>query len=131
MLAMSPSDVVTAWWQAIDRAAFGEAAAMMAADAVVDWPLSNERMASPAMWQAVNDHYPGRWRAKVISTTEDADRVVTVTEISDASITVVAISLFTVAQGLISHLVEYWPEPYAPPSWRAQWTIPIPATEAH
>jgi len=130
MCGLSPSEIVQSWWNAIDRAEFGAAVNLMAPNAVVDWPLSNERMANPTMWQAVNEHYPGRWHAAVTSTVAENDQVVTVTDISDGSITVVAISFFTIEDGLITRLVEYWPEPYAPPAGRAQWTVPISAVPA-
>lgn len=130
MSALSPPDVARAWWQAIDRADFSAAVRLMAPEAVVDWPLSNERMASPMMWQQVNEHYPGRWAATVQSVVAENDSVVTVTDITDGSITVVAISFFTIQMGRITNLVEYWPEPYAPPGGRSQWTVPISAARA-
>lgn len=130
MSELRPSEIARSWWSAIDRADFEAAVGLMAPDAVVEWPLSNERMVSPAMWQAVNEHYPGRWHTTVTSTVAEKDRVVTVTNISDGSITVVAISFFVIEDGLIARVVEYWPEPYAPPAGRAQWTVPISAVTA-
>lgn len=130
MSASSPRDVARTWWQAIDRTDFKAATDLMSPEAVVDWPLSNERMVSPGMWQQVNEHYPGRWAATVRSVVAEDDSVVTRTEVSDGSITVQAISFFTVEDGLITNLVEYWPEPYAPPEGRSQWTVPISAAQA-
>lgn len=130
MSASSPRDVAHAWWQAIDRTDFKAATDLMSPAGVVDWPLSNERMVSPEMWQQVNEHYPGRWAATVQSVVAENDSVVTRTEVSDGSITVLAISFFTVEDGLITNLVEYWPEPYAPPEGRSQWTVPISAVQA-
>ena len=125
MSALSPHEIARAWWQAIDRADFAAAVRLMAPEVVVDWPLSNERMASPLMWQQVNEHYPGRWAATVRSVVVENDSVVSVANISDGSITVVAISFFTIQEGRITNLLEYWPEPYAPPAGRSQWTVPI------
>lgn len=122
-------DLARAWWAAVDRADFDAAIRLMAPDAVVEWPLSNERMASPDMWRLVNEHYPGRWAASIRSVIAENDSVVTVTDISDGAISVEAISLFTVQDGKITHLVEYWPEPYAAPEGRSEWTVPIRATK--
>lgn len=130
MSAASPTDVARAWWQAIDRADFDAAIRLMSPEAVIDWPLSNERMASPEMWKQVNVHYPGRWAATVRSVIAENDAVVTTTGISDGSITVLAISFFTVHEGRITNLVEYWPEPYAPPAGRSQWTVPLSPDQA-
>ena len=125
MSTLSPTAIARAWWQAVDRADFDSAFRLMSPDAVIDWPLSNARMAEPRLWQQVNEHYPGRWAASVQSLVADGDSVVTLTDISDGSINVVAISFFTVHNGQITNLVEYWPEPYAPPEARSQWTVPI------
>ncbi|MDQ3654417.1 MAG: nuclear transport factor 2 family protein [Chloroflexota bacterium] len=111
MPASSPTHLAYAWWQAIDRADFAAAVRLMAPGAVVDWPLSNERMASPIMWQQVNEHYPGRWAATVRSVVAENDMVVTVTDISDGSITVVAISFFTIQKGRISSSTGPSPTP--------------------
>lgn len=127
MSTLSTSAIARAWWQAIDRADFSGAIELMAPDAVIDWPLSNERMANPRQWRHVNEHYPGRWAATVRSLVAENEVVVTVADVTDGSITVVAISFFTVRGGQITNLVEYWPEPYAPPQDRSQWTIPITA----
>lgn len=127
MTTLCPADVAQAWWQAIDRLDFEAAAQLMDPEAVVDWPLSNERMVSPEMWKQVNEHYPGRWYASIRSVVSEGDTTVTLTDISDGSITVVAISFFTVRDGRITNLVEYWPETYAAPGWRSQWVAPIPS----
>ncbi len=126
----SPRNLAHAWWQAIDRADFTAAVQLMTPDAVVEWPLSNERITSPEHWRLVNEHYPGRWSASVRSVVAEGETVVTVTEISDGPISVEAMSFFTVREGTITHLVEYWPEPYAAPEGRSQWTVPIRETRA-
>lgn len=125
MSTRSPPAIARAWWQAVDHAHFDAAVGQIAPDAVIDWPLSNERMANPRMWQQVNEHYPGRWAASMRSVVADGESVVTVSDISDVSIAVVAISFFTVQISQITNLVKYWPERYAQPEGRSQWTVPI------
>jgi ketosteroid isomerase-like protein len=123
----TPRELACAWWDAIDRIDFDAAAALLAPDTVVDWPLSNERMSSPSAWKSVNEHYPGRWHASIRSLVAEGETVVTNTEITDGSIVVTAISWFTIRDGRIVGLVEYWPEAYAAPGWRAAWVEPISA----
>ncbi len=96
MSTLSPPAIARAWWQAVDQADFDAAIGLMAPDAMIDWPVSNERMANPRMWQQVNKHYPGRWSASVQSLVSDGESVDSVTDIGDVSIAVVAISFFTV-----------------------------------
>ena len=121
----APRDHARAWWDAIDRGDFDAAIALMAPGTVIDWPLSNERMPNPDAWKLVNRNYPGRWNASITTLVAEGDTVVTNTEVTDGRITAIAISFFTVTGGLITRLVEYWPETYATPGWRAEWTVPI------
>ncbi len=116
---LDPSGVAREWWSAIDRQDFAHAASLLAPDAVVDWPLSNERLPSPDDWRIVNETYPGNWRAEVTDVVSSGETVITTTNVSDGGITVLAISRFTIHDGRITSLVEYWPETYAAPAWRA------------
>jgi predicted flavoprotein YhiN len=120
-----PESIVRRWWDAIDQADFNLALDLMHPTAVVDWPLSNERMSGPEAWKAVNEHYPGRWSAQVQSIVCEGATAVSRTIVSDGGITVTAISWFTFESGKIATLTEYWPETYAAPGWRAQWVEPI------
>ena len=36
-----------------------------------------------------------------------------------------AVSLFELRDGKIVRQVDYWPEPYEAPAWRAQWIEPM------
>jgi len=122
----SPSgDVARKWWNAIDRADFDAAISLMSPTAIVDWPLSNERMTTPDAWKTVNERYPGRWAARIRSLVDDGSTVVTVTDVTDGGITVKAISFFTISEGRIANLIEYWPETYAAPGWRSELVEPI------
>jgi hypothetical protein len=123
-----PETIVRRWWDAIDQADFNLAVDLMVPTAFVDWPLSNERLCGPEAWRAVNEHYPGRWSAKVQSIVSDGPTAVSRTSVSDGGITVIALSWFTVESGKITSLVEYWPETYAAPGWRAKWVVPISDT---
>lgn len=125
---MTPAEVVQAWWAAIDAGAFDEAAALLAPDTPVDWPLSGERIPTPQTWQLINERYPSQapWRATIHDLLSDGERVVTFATVTDGHISALAISHFVVRDGHIVRLVEYWPETYAVPTWRTGWTEQIP-----
>ncbi len=122
---LDPPAVARDWWSAIDRRDFTHAANLLDPDAVVDWPLSNERLPSPEAWRIVNETYPGNWSAEVIDLVSSGETVITTTNVSDGGITVIAISRFTIRDGRITSLVEYWPETYAAPAWRAHLVQPL------
>lgn len=125
---MTPADIVRAWWVAIDSGAYADAASLLAPDTPVDWPLTGERLPSPQTWQLVNERYPSQapWRATILDLLTDGDRVVTFTKVTDGHLNDLAISHFVIRDGLIVQLVEFWPETYAVPTWRASWTEQIP-----
>lgn len=117
--------IARAWWAAIDRGDFTEATRLCAPSAEVQWPLSNERMTSIEHWRLVNQHYPGTWRATITELIAQGDAVATVARVFDDKTAVTAISFFTIGDGMIQKIVEYWPEPYEAPEWRSQWITPL------
>jgi hypothetical protein len=121
----TPEAVTRAWWDAVDRSDFVGAAQLCSESAVVEWPLSNERMATIDAWTKVNEHYPGTWRASVTGLVAQGEAVVTVVSVFDDTTAVTAISFFTIRDGLVQKLVEYWPDAYVAPAWRSQWIEPI------
>lgn len=121
----TPESIVRRWWAFIDQRDFEGASRLCSDSANVEWPLSNERMTSMKRWVAVNEHYPGRWNASISELIAHGEWVVTVTEVFDGQVSVVAISFFTIRDGLIEKVVEYWPETYDSPEWRSQWTEPF------
>lgn len=125
METKTPEALVRAWWSRIDQRDFAGAADLCSNTADVEWPLSNERMVSLENWRLVNEHYPGRWNASISELVAQGDSVVTVTRVFDDQTSVTAISLFTVHDGLIQRIVEFWPETYDAPGWRSAWTVPI------
>ncbi len=75
----------------------------------------------------MNAEYPttGRWQFAINRLVAASSEVVTQVLISDGTQSAEAVLLFTVEGGLITRLVEYWPEPYAPPLNRHHLTVPI------
>lgn len=132
MPAGDPKTVAQRWWTLNDERNFSGAAALCRPGCVIDWPLSNERFVTAGDWAAAMEHYPGAWRCTVETLMAEGERVMTIAKVADATTAVTAISLFHIRDGLITELVEYWPDPYDAPEWRAQWVTPIPnAVEQH
>lgn len=122
MSTEATADVVRCYWALVDAADFGAAAELLADGFVCDWPQSRERIRGRANFVAVNAHYPGRWRIAIrrliVSGEEAATEVVLTNQDGE---TARAVSFFVVRDGRIMRESDYWPEPYAAPSWRAQW----------
>lgn len=101
MKSKSPESIVRRWWTLIDRRDFEGATRLCSSAAVIDWPLSNERMASIQHWKSINEHYPGQWNASITELIAQGDSVVTVARVFNDDASVTAISFFTIRAGLI------------------------------
>lgn len=95
--------------------------AVLADDFVLEWPQSKERIRGAKRFAQMNQEYPahGPWKFKVNRLVGSEFEAVSEVEVTDGVQTARAISFFTVVQGKVARLVEFWPEPYAPPANRA------------
>lgn len=125
--------LVTAFWAAMQANDWAAAAALFADDYVLHWPQSGERIRSAANFVAINRAYPaaGGWRFSVERLTVEGEQAVTDVVVTDGAITARAITFTTVRDGRIAGQVEYWPDAFEAPVWRAAWVeraIEQPAT---
>lgn len=121
MNVYTPRQLAEQLWGRFDALDFEAVAELLHDDFVCDWPQSQERIRGREHFIAINRNYPGKWRIHLVNLVEAGDVVVTEikTEFEGRSDT--AISFFTIREGRIVHIREYWPEPFAAPEWRTQW----------
>lgn len=132
---ITAGEILRAYWARMAGNDFTIAAQCLTEDVVVDWPQSNERICGLDAFARINTAYPSDtpWRFEVISLVEQGDHVVTVTDVSNGDLTARAITFSRVdlARGLIKSQVEYWPDTYPAPPWRAGQLEPIPDEAPH
>jgi hypothetical protein len=75
----------------------------------------------------MNAEYPshGPWRFEVHRLVASEGAAVSDVGVTDGVQTARALSFFSVSEGRITRLVEFWPEPYAAPASRAHLVEPI------
>jgi ketosteroid isomerase-like protein len=119
--------VVREFWRLMASNDFGSVASVLAEDLVVQWPQSGERFRGPGAFVRVNEEYPtaGRWEFTVNRVVACGEQVVTQVSVTDGVQSAEPISFFTVRAGRIVKLVEYWPEPFAPPEHRRHLADPL------
>jgi ketosteroid isomerase-like protein len=125
---MQPSDVVTALWERIQARDWAGVAGLVADDAVVEWPVSSERIVGRDNYVAVNREYPEGWSIRVLRIVAEGDQVASEVEVPHAGLGVFRVASFwTVADGLIVRGTEYWTSlgTDASPPWRAAYVEPI------
>jgi ketosteroid isomerase-like protein len=117
--------VVERLWQLFDARDFEAAGALLHDDFVCEWPQSRERIRGRENYVAINQNYPGTWSISICRLIADGDQVASEVVLTHAEEIVQAVSFFELHDGRIVRQVDYWPEPYPAPAWRAQWVEPI------
>jgi ketosteroid isomerase-like protein len=106
---MDAATVVRELWtraQARDWDGFGE---LVAPDAVVEWPVSSERIVGRANYVAVNREYPEGWEIRILRVVGAGDQAASEVEVRHASLgTFRAASFWTVTDGQIVRATDYW-----------------------
>ncbi|MEU6298549.1 nuclear transport factor 2 family protein [Streptomyces erythrochromogenes] len=121
---MESSKVVQALWDRIQARDWDGVAALVAEDAVVEWPVSGERIVGGKNYVAVNREYPEGWSIRVLRIVAAGDEVVSEVEVPHEGVGVFrAASFWTVRDGRIVRGTEYWTTNGADP--RPQWRVPF------
>lgn len=97
---------------------------LYADDATMLWPTSGERYGDADAIVRVNALYPEGWTIRVVDVAALADgRVLSVVEVAQPPRRFFATSLFTLRDGLIARVDEYWATVEPPPDWRNAATL--------
>ena len=120
-MSASAVSVIREFWGLMGTNDCCSVASVLASEFVLEWPQSNERIRGAERFAQMNREYPahGPWRFTINRVFGNESEAVSDVTVTDGVQTARALSFFTVAQGRITHLVEYWPEPYAAPPNRA------------
>ncbi|MFJ6486184.1 MULTISPECIES: nuclear transport factor 2 family protein [unclassified Streptomyces] len=128
---MEPLKVVAQLWERIEARDWDGVAGLIAEDAVIEWPVSGERIVGRANFIAVNsdDGYSDERSVELLRILADGNLVVTEVEIPQDHVVYRAVSLWTVRDGEIVGAREYWTSPGQDPAprWRAGYVEPLVA----
>jgi ketosteroid isomerase-like protein len=120
---MNPKELIELFWKTMQGNDFYAVGALLHDDFVLNWPQSGERIRGRDNFAALNTAYPaeGKWTFTVNSILAEGDQVVSDVSVSDGKRHDRAITFSTVRNGRIWRQVEFWPEPFEAPAWRAGW----------
>lgn len=102
---------------------------VLAPDFICEWPQSKECIRGGERFARMNAEYPshGPWQFTINRIVSGHDDAASDVSITDGFQSARAISFFTIEEGLITRLVEFWPEPYPAPANRAHLAEPLEA----
>jgi len=120
---MTPKQTVLSFWEAMQRNDFHKASNWLAVDFEGFWPQSAELISGRSNFADINSFYPanGKWHFEINSIMCEGSKVVTDVSVTDGINKARAITFHTVKNGLIEKQVEFWPDDFEAPMWRAQW----------
>jgi hypothetical protein len=120
-------EVAREFWRLMATNDFRLVAAVLASEFVLEWPQSRERIRGAERFARMNHEYPahGRWQFTINRLIGGESEAVSDVTVTDGVQTARAVSFFTIAEGKIIRLVEFWPEPYAAPGNRAHLVEPM------
>ena len=113
-------EVVEKYWELMNTNDFRSVGSLLADDFVLEWPQSNERIRGRDNFAAMNEEYPahGRWTFTINRLIGDERKAVSDVLVSDGVQNARAISFFSIADGKIAAMVEYWPDEFPAPENR-------------
>jgi ketosteroid isomerase-like protein len=126
-MGSNSESVVREFWRLMATNDFHAVGAVLASEFVLEWPLSGERIRGAKRFARMNSEYPakGPWRFIIHRIVSGESEAVSDVGITDGVQSARAISFFTVRDGKITRLTEFWPEPYPAPANRAHLVEPI------
>jgi ketosteroid isomerase-like protein len=116
---MDAADTVRRFWEGVDGRDWDAVSATLAPDVVYDVPQTRERVRGREAVVRFNAEYPGDWNLSITTLVASADgAATTIRFVSPGIPDATGIAFFTVDDGVITRIEDWWPEPYEPPPGR-------------
>jgi hypothetical protein len=121
---MSAKEVVAAYWAAAEARDWDAFGALVAEEVLYKVPQTRERVRGrPAYLRFNTEGFPGDWHIEVERITGGERDAASMIRFSGAEGTQPGLCFFDLgADGLITRITDFWPEPYEPPANRANLT---------
>jgi len=120
---MSSKQIIENFWANMATNDFYTSAQLLHDDFILEWPQSGERIRGRDNFAAINTNFPaeGKWQFTINHIVAEGELIVTDVTVTDGKRIDRALTFSTIRDGKIWKQVEFWPEPFEAPVWRAQW----------
>lgn len=124
---MKNKQLLETFWAVMATNDFQAAAELLHDEFTLEWPQSGERIRGREHFALINTHYPadGMWQFRINAIAADDEVVVTDVSVTDGKRHDRVVTFSTIRDGKIWKQVEFWPEPFEAPGWRAGWVEKI------
>ncbi|HLN15758.1 MAG TPA: nuclear transport factor 2 family protein [Acidimicrobiales bacterium] len=115
------SRTVAAYWAAAEARSWDEFGALVAADVLYEGPQTGERVRGREAYLRFNvEGFPGDWHLEVRRIVGEGPHAASWIDFTEEGKTQTGLCFFDLdADGLISRITDFWPEPYDLPASRA------------
>ncbi len=117
---VSNVDLVREFWNRFDKKEYRSTEELLEENFEANWVMTREKF-DRENFIKVNEDYPGDWRTIIEKIEElDDNRVMSITHVysSTSKGEFYATSIFTIKEGKITYIEEYWAEVEEGPEWR-------------
>jgi ketosteroid isomerase-like protein len=113
---MKAVELVNKFWELMNTNDFNSVGTILSDDFVLDWPQSGERIRGRDNFVRMNSEYPahGRWSFTINRVVGNDFEAVSDVSVTDGVQRARAISFFTVRDGKVIKVVEFWPDDFVP-----------------
>ena len=120
---MNNKQILENFWETMETNDFHAASQLLHDGYTLEWPQSGERILGRDNFAAINTNYPaeGQWHFQINHILAEGDVVVTDVNVTDGKIVGRVITFSTIRDEKIWKQVEFWPDPFEAPEWRAKW----------
>ena len=114
------TQIVEKFWELMRTNDFQSVGSVLGDQFILEWPQSKERIRGRDNFAAMNEEYPrhGRWHFTIHRLVGNEGEAVSDVSVTDGVQKARVISFFTVSDGKIVKMVEFWPEDYPAPQNR-------------
>jgi hypothetical protein len=120
---MDNKQLIENFWATMASNDFYAVAELLHDELILEWPQSGERIRGRDNFAAINTYYPteGKWTFQINHLIAEGSIIFSDVSVSDGKRNDRCLTVSTIKDGKIWKQVEFWPEPFNAPSWRAKW----------
>ena len=107
--------LISAHWNLANERKWDEFAALLRPDLNYEVPQTREYISSGEGYLDMFRTWPGDWKAEVEHLVCEEAKAISIIKFKIATEVMTGITVFSVVQGKIALVTDYWPEPYEPP----------------